>query len=79
MIHRWVTGLLAIAAIALIITSVQLEVRIVNIERQLIRVETDYEQMVREAKQLTRVNEMNLLLLARGGWDYDVPVDSTGD
>lgn len=79
MIKNWIIGLLLLIVAALIGTAINHGMRITNLERQLIRVETDYEQMVREAKQLTRVNEMNLLLLARGGWDYVVPVDSTGD
>lgn len=76
--HRWVTGLLAIAVAALIITSVHQDIRITNLERQQLRIEQEYQAVVTENSKLVRLNETNLHLLAQGGWD-EVPFVCTSD
>ena len=69
MMHRWVTGLLAIAVAALIITSVHQDIRITNLERQQLRIEQEYQAVITENSKLVRLNETNLRLLTQGGWD----------
>ena len=76
--HKWVTGLLAIAVAALIITSVHQDIRITNLERQQLRIEQEYQAVVTENSKLVRLNETNLRLLAQGGWD-EVPFVCTSD
>lgn len=76
--HRWVTGLLAIAVAALIITSVHQDIRITNLERQQLRIEQEYQAVITENSKLVRLNETNLCLLAQGGWD-EVPFVCTSD
>ena len=68
MIHRWVTGLLAIVAVALIGTAIHQDIRITNLERQLLRIEQEYQAVIAENQQLQRINGQNLLLLSKGGW-----------
>lgn len=67
--HRWVTGLLAIIVAALIIASVQQDIRITNLERQLLRIEQEYQAVITENHKLVRQNEASLRLLAQGGWN----------
>ena len=76
--HRWITGLLAIVIAALIITSVQQDIRITNLERQLLRIEQEYQAVITENHKLVRLNETNLRLLAQGGWN-EVPFVCTSD
>ena len=78
MIHRWVTGLLAIIIAALIITMVTQDIRITNLERQQLRIEQEYQAVITENHKLIRVNEASLRLMARGGWD-EVSSDITSD
>lgn len=67
--HKWVTGLLAIVAAALIITSVYQDIRMTNLERQLLRIEQEYQAVITENHKLVRLNETSLRLLAQGGWN----------
>ena len=69
MMHRWVTGLLAIIVAALIIISVQQDIRITNLDRQLLRIEQEYQAVITENHKLVRQNEASLRLLAQGGWN----------
>lgn len=77
MMHRWVTGLLAIAVTALIITSVHQDIRITNLERQLLRIEQEYRAVITENHRLVRLNETSLRLLAQGGWNEVSSVGSS--
>ena len=67
--HRWITGLLAIVAVALIGTAIQQDIRITNLERQQLRIEQEYQAVIAENRKLVRINETNLRLLAQGGWN----------
>lgn len=58
---------LSIAAMGIV--GIYQERRIENLERQLNRIERGYQAVIEENKQLQRINEQNLRLMAEGGWD----------
>ena len=68
--HKWLTGLLLIVVVALI--------GITNLERQQLRIEQEYQAVITENHELVRMNEMNLRLMAEGGWDGFDPISTTG-
>ena len=78
MIHKWVTGLLAIIIAALIVTTVTQDIRMTNLERQQLRIEQEYQAVITENHKLIRMNEASLRLMAQGGWD-EVSSDITSD
>lgn len=74
----WIIGLLLIVMTALVITSVQQDIRITNLEKQQLRIEQEYQAVVTENRKLVRMNEMNLRLMAEGGWDGFDPISAIG-
>ena len=74
----WIIGVLAIIVAALIGTAINYDIRITNLERQQLRIEQEYQAVVTENHKLVRMNEMNLRLMAEGGWDGFDPISTTG-
>lgn len=68
---NWLIGLLLIVVTALVITSVQQDIRITNLERQQLRIEQENERIIKQNEQLKRINDQNLRLMAEGGWYGD--------
>lgn len=74
----WIIGLLLIIVAALIGTAVNYDMRITNLEKQQLRIEQEYQAVVTENRKLVRMNEMNLRLMAEGGWDGFDPISAIG-
>lgn len=60
--------LLSVSMLVLSIGYCMQEMRITNLERQASRIEQAYQTVIAENQQLQRINEQNLLLLSKGGW-----------
>lgn len=60
--------LLSIGVLVLSIGHCMQEMKITNLERQSRRIEQAYQAVIAENQQLQRINEQNLLLLSKGGW-----------
>ena len=60
--------LLSFGMLALSIGHCMQEMKITNLERQSRRIEQAYQAVIAENQQLQRINEQNLLLLSKGGW-----------
>ena len=69
MIKDWLIGILTIVTVALVVTSVQQDIRITNLERQQLRIEQEYNAVLAENEKLVRMNNQTLLLLTQGGWE----------
>ena len=74
----WIIGLLLIIVAALIGTAINYDMRITNLEKQQLRIEQEYQAVITENRKLVRMNEMNLRLMAEGGWDGFDPISTTG-
>lgn len=60
--------LLSIGILVLSVGHCMQEMKITNLERQSSRIEQAYQAVIAENQQLQRINEQNLLLLSKGGW-----------
>lgn len=60
--------LLSIGILVLSVGHCMQEMKITNLERQSSRIEQAYQVVIAENQQLQRINEQNLLLLSKGGW-----------
>ena len=60
--------LLSLGILVLSIGHCMQEMKITNLERQSRRIEQAYQAVITENQQLQRINEQNLLLLSKGGW-----------
>lgn len=60
--------LLSVSMLVLLVGHYMQEMRITNLERQASRIEQAYQTVIAENQRLQRINEQNLLLLSKGGW-----------